>query len=122
MRAIGAAVLCLWLVGCATDPRIEVLRGESGQLQQEVKLGKVTEDQARQRLDARTAELYGKGYTFCEIYYPRMLGSYSYSGPQPDHRGGAELSRQSRQFPGCESIELQRPPERDVQPGVPVKR
>ena len=122
MRTIWAAVLCLWLVGCATDPRIDVLREESTQLQQDVKLGKVSEDQARQRLDSRTAELYGKGYTFCEIYYPRMLGSYSYSGPPPDHRGGAELSRQTRQFPGCEIIELQRPPERDVQPGVPVKR
>jgi hypothetical protein len=122
MRVGLAAAMCLWLGGCATDPRIEVLRAESSQLQQEFNRGKVTEGEAKRLLDSRTAELYGKGYTFCEIFYPRMLGSYSYSGPQPAYRGGAELDRHSRPFPGCDIVELQRPPPVDVRPGVPVKQ
>ncbi len=120
MRAWAPVVMGLWIAGCAADPRLQALGEESSLLQRQVAAGKLTEDQARQRLDSRTAELFGPGRTFCDTYYSRMLGSYE--GPRSLRPGEDPYIVHFRPFPGCDIVEMRHPPPVDVRPGAPVKK
>lgn len=84
----------LLLAGCATDPRLVTLQQETARLHDQVTQRKLSEEEAHRLLDAKTAELYGSGQSFCEIYYPRywdITTGYSYWG----------YSYKERFFPGC---------------------
>lgn len=88
------ALPLLLLAGCATDPRIATLRQNTSRLEDEVLQHKLSEEEAHRLLDAQTAELYGPGKNFCDVYYPRFSDTYY---------GFAywRYSYTQRFFPGC---------------------
>lgn len=97
VKRVDVLLAALLVVGCASDPRYDVLREEVARLETEVGAQRMTLAAARERLEEKTVMLFGRGMRFCEIYYARYYASDSgLPGDRrlfPDcyipHRGGA---------------------------------
>lgn len=104
-------LLLALIAGCATEPRLQALDEEATRLRAEVVAGTSTEEQARRRLDSRTAELFGEGWTYCSFMYRRPLAPVITTEYEPP-------KRLRRVFPGClvEEIEPPLPAHRIIVP------
>lgn len=104
-------LLLVLLAGCATDHRLQVLDEEASRQRAAVAAGTSSEEQARRLLDARTAELFGEGFTYCSLMYRRPLVPTITTEQEPP-------KRMRRAFPGClvEEIEPPLPTHRVIVP------
>lgn len=62
-------------------------------LEDQVIQTKLSEDEAHRLLDVKTAQLYGSGRNFCQVYYPPFYDIYTDWYLRHSYR--------QRVFPGC---------------------